>query len=68
MAISDFKYPSAWTEDYFCYNQCKDELIKIIVDYIENYETYLPALVKQVDLLKNDFFSGKALYKEIKNG
>lgn len=68
MSLSEFKYPSAWTEDYFCYNQCKDELIKKIVDYIENYETYLPALVKQVDLLKNDFFSGQALYKEIKSG
>jgi len=68
MSLSEFKYPSAWTEDYFCYNQCKDELIKKIVDYIENYETYLPALVKQVNLLKNDFFSGQALYKEIKSG
>jgi len=68
MALSEFKYPSAWTEDYFCYNQCKLELTQQIVDYIENYDTYLPALVKQVDKLKNNFFSGQALYKEIKNG
>jgi len=43
-------------------------LIAKIIDYMENYDTYLPALVNQVNLLKNEFFSGQALYKEIKNG
>ena len=66
MALSEFKYPSEWTDSVATYNQ--EMLIAKIIDYMENYDTYLPALVNQVNLLKNEFFSGQALYKEIKNG
>jgi len=68
MALAEFKYPSAWTEDYFCYNQCRGEVIKKIEDYMENYEDYLPSLSKQVAKLNKEFFSGTALYEAIKNG
>jgi hypothetical protein len=66
MALEEFKYPSEWTDSVATYNQ--EMLIAKIIDYMENYDTYLPALVNQVNLLKNEFFSGQALYKEIKNG
>ena len=59
MAIEEFKYPSSWTESS---NYNKAEVCQRIVDYMENYETYLPALRKQVNTLKQDFFSGKELY------
>ena len=35
---------------------------------MENYEKYLQKLVKQVNTLKKEYFSGEDLYKEIKNG
>jgi hypothetical protein len=34
---------------------------------MENYDSYLPALVKQIEVLQKDFFSGKLLYEGIKN-
>ena len=64
MAIEEFKYPSSWTESS---NYNKAEVCQRIVDYMENYETYLPALRKQVNTLKQDFFSGKELYGAIGN-
>ena len=66
MALKEFKYPSKWSESFKTYNQ--EMLVAKIIDYMENYDTYLPALIKQVEKLKNDFFSGQALYEEIKNG
>ena len=41
-------------------------LIAKIIDYMENYQTYLPALIKQIDHLKKNFFSGAELYDKIK--
>ena len=68
MAIEEFKYPSDWTTDFNSYKKNKNLIIDKIDDYMVNYKKYLPALVKQVELLKTQFFSGHALYKEIKNG
>ncbi len=68
MAIEEFKYPSEWTESYNTYRNNKDKVIEKITDYMENYDNYLPKLVKQVDKLKKQYFSGTDLYKEIKNG
>ena len=65
MALKEFSYPSDWSESFKTYN--REMLVAKIIDYMENYDTYLPALIKQVEKLKNDFFSGQALYKEIKN-
>ena len=68
MSLDAFKYPSEWTESYNTYQNNKDKVIEKITDYMENYENYLPKLVKQVDKLKKQYFSGTNLYKEIKNG
>ena len=68
MAIDKFKYPSAWTESFESYKANKDKIVAQLVDYVENYEFYLPALLKQTDLLKKEFFDGRALYKGISNG
>ena len=62
MALEDFKYPSSWTENYDTYLVHKQELVDKIINYMENYNSYLPALDKQKKLLQNDFFNGKALY------
>ena len=65
MALSEFKYPSIWTDDFASYNANKSNIVNQLVDYVERYETFLPSLNKQVTKLKKDFFSGKALYEAI---
>jgi hypothetical protein len=65
MALPEFKYNSEWTEDYDSYMRHKDKVIEQIVEYMENYEDFLPSLSKQVTKLNKEFFSGKALYRTI---
>lgn len=65
MALSEFKYPSSWTEDFASYRQHRVLVVDRIIEYMENYESFLPSLNKQVTKLKKDFFSGKALYEAI---
>lgn len=68
MALSEFKYPSAWTEDFTAYRANRDKVVTRIKEYIENYEDYLVSIDKQVSKLNRDFFSGKALYEAVKHG
>jgi hypothetical protein len=65
MALDEFKYPSKWTLDIEHYKTNRVDVCNRIVDYMENYTKYLPALSKQTTLLKQQFFSGKALYGAI---
>jgi len=67
MALPEFKYPSQWTEDNTSYVKYRGELMKKIVDYMDNYEDYLPSIHKQVNKLSKEFFSGKALYEVLKD-
>ena len=67
MALDEFKYPSRWTTDFKEYEANREQLVKRINDYMINYETYLPALQKQVKKLQNDFFAGTELYGAIGN-
>ena len=67
MALTEFKYPSAWTEDYSAYTKYRGEVMKKIEHYMENYTDYLPSLSKQVTKLNKEFFSGTALYGAINN-
>ena len=68
MALSEFKYPSQWTEDFSAYRKHRNEIVAKIRDYIENYDDYLVSLEKQRNKLSADFFSGKQLYEAIANG
>ena len=68
MALPEFKYPSAWTEDYDAYLHNKDKLIAQIVNYMENYDDLLVSLDKQRTRLNKHFFSGKKLYRVIADG
>jgi hypothetical protein len=67
MALPEFKYPSAWTEDYDAYLHNKDKVVAQIVNYMENHEDLLVSLEKQRTKLNKDFFSGQELYKAISN-
>jgi hypothetical protein len=66
MALDTFKYPSEWTESYESYDVHRKEICHKIIQYMENYEKFLPSLNKQVELLKNNFFSCDNLLEMLK--
>ena len=66
MGLDVFKYPSEWTTDYGAYLHNRDKVVAQIVEYIENYNDFLPNINKQVTKLNKEFFSGKDLYEAIK--
>ena len=66
MAFDTFKYPSEWTESYSMYERHRPTIAKKIIEYMENYEKFLPSLNKQVDALTENFFSCSELLKMLK--
>jgi hypothetical protein len=68
MALPEFKYPSAWTEDYDAYLHHKDKVIAQIINYMENFSDLQVSLEKQRMKLNKEFFSGSKLYEVIQNG
>ena len=65
MGLEEFKYPSEWTTTFKAYTHHKADIRERITNYIENYDSYLPLIQKQVAKLKADYFSGKKLYEGI---
>jgi hypothetical protein len=66
MAFDAFKYPSEWTESFEAYTVHRKELCFKIIQYMENYEKFLPSLNKQVDSLKENYFSCNNLLEMLK--
>jgi hypothetical protein len=65
MAMSEFKYPSEWTESFEAYSTHRHLVVNRIVNYMENYEKFLPRLNTQVDVLHENFFSCNNLLKNL---
>jgi hypothetical protein len=66
MALDEFKYPSMWTESFENYITYRNQVIEKIIDYMENYDKYLPRLNKQVDMLTKNYFSCNGLLEMLK--
>ena len=66
MAMDEFKYPSEWTQDFSSYVLHREKVVARVVDYMENYQTYLPRLNTQVELLNKEFFSCTGLLEMLK--
>ena len=66
MAFDTFKYPSEWTESFESYVIHRKEICMKIIQYMENYEKFLPSLNKQVYDLKENFFSCNKLLEMLK--
>jgi glycosyltransferase involved in cell wall biosynthesis len=66
MALDAFKYPSEWTESFESYTIHRKEICYKIIQYMDNYEKFLPSLNKQVDILTTDFFSCNNLLEMLK--
>jgi hypothetical protein len=65
MALDTFKYPSKWTESYDAYTVYRPDICREIIQHMDNYKTRLPSLNKQVDYLKENFFSCKPLLEKL---
>jgi hypothetical protein len=65
MALDSFKYPSEWTESFESYTVHRKEICHKIIQYMENYEKFLPSLNKQVDLLTENYFSCDNLLEKL---
>jgi hypothetical protein len=66
MALDTFKYPSKWTESYDAYTVYRPDLCRVITEHMDNYKTRLLSLNKQVDILKENFFSCNKLLEMLK--
>jgi hypothetical protein len=66
MALKEFKYPSAWTESYEAYEAHRSQLIHVIQQHMDLYDTRLQRLESQVHILQQNYFSGKVLYDTIR--
>jgi hypothetical protein len=66
MYYDTFKYPSKWTESFEAYQVHRPELCKKIIEYMNNYDKFLPNLNKQVADLTEQFFSCNNILKTIK--
>ena len=66
MAYDEFKYPSDWTESFDSYVEHKSQVCDRIVQYMENYNSFIPKLENQVRNLTENFFSANVLLNNIK--
>jgi hypothetical protein len=66
MYYDTFKYPSEWTESWNHYVANRKELCAKIIQYMDNYDKFLPQLNKQRLDLTEHFFSAKGLLGNIK--
>ena len=66
MYFDTFKYSSEWTENWDSYIAHRKELCMTIMQHMDNYQTRLPMLHKQTEVLHEQFFSGRALYNNIR--
>jgi hypothetical protein len=66
MAFDTFKYPSKWTESYEAYEVYRPDICKVIIEHMENYRTRLPMLHKQMETLRDNFFSAGNLLNNIR--
>ena len=61
MYLPVFKYPSEWTIDWNAYVANKNKVISTIKDHMDLYSARLPAIQKQTEILREQFFSAKGI-------
>jgi glycosyltransferase involved in cell wall biosynthesis len=66
MAFDTFKYPSEWTESFEAYTIHRKEICMKIINFMTNYDKFLPQLNKQTADLTEYFFSANKLLENIK--
>jgi glycosyltransferase involved in cell wall biosynthesis len=64
MAFDTFKYPSKWTESFDAYTVYRPDICRAIMTHMDYYDTRLPQIAKQVEVLHEQFFSANNLIKQ----
>lgn len=67
MALKRFKYPSHWTTSYNDYAKYHPDLCRTIVTLMDNYNSVLPEVKTQVEVLHEEFFSARHLLNNFKS-
>jgi glycosyltransferase involved in cell wall biosynthesis len=67
MYLNSFKYPSLYTANFDSYKKYRNRLCDQIVQFVEDYELFLPDIKKQAALLKQNFFSCGELLENLKD-
>ena len=65
MYFDEFKYPSVWTKDWENYQAYRPNICQKIIQYMDNYEKFIPKLHKQTDYLTNNFFDSTILLSKL---
>ena len=65
MYFDEFKYPSVWTKDWENYKAYRPNICQKIIQYMDNYEKFIPKLHKQTDYLTNNFFDSTILLSKL---
>ena len=65
MALDEFKYPSQWTRSFEHYKAHRTEVCDRIVEYMDNYSKYVPLVHKQMEVLRDNFFSARNIINNI---
>jgi len=66
MYYDTFKYPSTWTESYEAYDAARPFVVGKIIQFMDNYEKFIPTIRKQARDLHEQFFSAGQLLNNIK--
>jgi hypothetical protein len=66
MYYDTFKYPSKWTEDFNSYTVFRPDLCGKIMQYMDNYKSFIPKIKQQSQDLTEHFFSAGELLKWVK--
>ena len=66
MYFDTFKYPSKWTESQDAYEVYRPDLCRKIMEHMDNYPTRLSMIHKQVEVLRDNFFSANTLLDNIR--
>ena len=66
MYFDGFKYPSKWTESHDAYEVYRPDLCRKIMEHMDNYPTRLSMIHKQVEVLRDNFFSANNLLDNIR--
>lgn len=66
MYYDTFKYPSEWTENYDRYQENRQQLCYKIIQYMDNYERFIPSIRKQLSDLRANFFTAGGLFYQLR--
>ena len=66
MGMNEFKYPSEWTDNFEAYTFYRPNLCHKIMQLMNNYDSIVPQVREQAELLRTQYFSAHGLIDTLK--